>query len=263
MPDISLIISVYNRVDALALILSALNTQQFKNFEIVIAEDNDAGMMKDFIAMQKENYGFTIKHVSQPDNGFQKNKILNEATKAAEGNYLVFIDGDCIPHREFLNQYHKLLQPKICLFGRRVMLSESFTKRILLTQQLQQINFMNLLLSGSKRLEDGMYFPFEFNFKMRDKGIWGCNFGILKQHMLDINGFDEDYTSANVGEDEDVEWRLRQIGVEFKRIKNRVVLYHLYHHIHYSAEDYRNNHMLMIEKIKSGNFFCKNGIERN
>jgi glycosyltransferase involved in cell wall biosynthesis len=263
MPDISLIISVYNRIDALSLILSALNKQHYKNFEIVVAEDNNVVMMKNFIAIQKEMYGFAIKHVSQPDNGFQKNKILNEAIKAAEGDYLVFIDGDCIPHREFLNQYHKLLQPKVCLFGRRVMLSESFTKKILSTQQVQQINFINLLFSGSKRLEDGIYLPIDLSLKKRDKGIWGCNFCILKQHMIDINGFDEDYTSANVGEDEDVEWRLRIIGVEFKRIKNRVVLYHLYHYIHYSVEDYRNNHALMMEKIKAGNFFCKNGIVKS
>jgi hypothetical protein len=94
-------------------------------------------------------------------------------------------------------------------------------------------------------------------------GIWGCNFGVLKQHMLDINGFDEDYTSANVGEDEDVEWRLRRIGVEFKRIKNRVVLYHLHHHIHYSVEDYKNNHAMMLRKTEEGNFFCKNGIVKS
>jgi cellulose synthase/poly-beta-1,6-N-acetylglucosamine synthase-like glycosyltransferase len=176
MPDISLIISVYNRVDALALILSALNTQRFKNFEIVVAEDNNAAMMRDFIAAEKGKYFFTIKHVSQPDNGFQKNKILNEAIKDAEANYLVFIDGDCIPHREFLNEYHKLLHPKICLFGRRMMLSEAFTKKILSTQQLQQLNFINLLLSGSKRLEDGIYLPIDLSFKKRDNGHMGLQF---------------------------------------------------------------------------------------
>ena len=262
MPDISLIISVYNRIDALALILKALNNQTFKNFEVIVAEDNDSALMNDFLSNQKIDYSFSTKHVSQPDNGFQKNKILNEAIKVSEGNYLVFIDGDCAPHHEFLSEYHKLLHPKICLFGRRVMLSEAFTNKLLSTQDLKQINFLSLLFSGSKRLEDGFYLPFNINLKKRDKGMWGCNFGLLKQHILDINGFDEDYTSANVGEDEDVEWRLRKIGVEFKRIKNRAILYHLHHHTHYSVEDYKNNHALMMKKNEAGNFFCKNGIKK-
>ncbi len=263
MPQISLIISVYKRIDALALILSALNNQRFKDFEVVVAEDNDAQLMKEFIANQKTQYSFSVKHVSQPDDGFRKNKILNEAIKTAGGEYLVFIDGDCIPHYQFLNQYHKLLQPKLCLFGRRVMLSERLTQKLLANQNLKQINFLNLLAFGSKRLEDGVFIPFDLNLKKRDKGMWGCNFGLLKQHILDINGFDEDYTSANVGEDEDVEWRLRKIGVQFKRIKNRVVLYHLHHNTHYSKEDYTNNHIMMMRKMEANLFFCKNGIIKN
>ena len=263
MPDISLIISVYNRTDALILIFAALNEQRLKNFEVVVAEDNDSKEMKALINAEKLKSYFTIKHVSQEDIGFRKNKILNEAIKAAAGNYLVFIDGDCVPHHSFLEQYHHLLTPKICLFGRRVMLSEKFTQKILLSQNTGQISIFNLLFSGSKRLEEGIYFPFSLNLKHKDRGMWGCNFGVQKQHMLDINGFDEDYISANVGEDEDVEWRLKKIGVKFKRIKNRAILYHLHHRTHYSTEDYTNNFALMQNKIKAGSFFCKNGIVKS
>jgi GT2 family glycosyltransferase len=75
----------------------------------------------------------------------------------------------------------------------------------------------------------GIHLPFDFvNIKPK-KGIYGCNWAILKQHLVAINGFDEDYEMAGFGEDTDVEWRLEKFGVTLKSTRNKAIVYHLFH----------------------------------
>ena len=52
---------------------------------------------------------FEIVHISQEDRGFRKNKALNNALKIAKGNLLIFVDGDCILHHKFIEEYKIIL----------------------------------------------------------------------------------------------------------------------------------------------------------
>src|SRR5690606_14106860 len=52
-------------------------------------------------------FKFPIIHVWQPDEGFQKCKILNKAILKANSDYLLFTDGDCIPRNDFVFQHLK------------------------------------------------------------------------------------------------------------------------------------------------------------
>ena len=79
---------------------------------------------------------------------------------------------------------------------------------------------------------------------MKDKGLLGCNWGILKKHLVEVNGFDEDYIRAAVGEDTDVEWRLKRSGIGSKSMKNKAIVYHLHHERSYSNEGVEKNREL-------------------
>ena len=46
-----------------------------------------------------------IIHLTQEDKGFRKNKILNEAIRTDKTGYMIFIDGDCIPHPDFIKEH--------------------------------------------------------------------------------------------------------------------------------------------------------------
>ena len=95
----SLIIAVYNDLEALGLILDALKTQTYKKFEVIIAEDGNSSEMKEFISKVKD---LEIKHTTQDDIGIRKSRSVNNAILASSGEYLIFIDGDCIPYSTFL-----------------------------------------------------------------------------------------------------------------------------------------------------------------
>ena len=102
----SLIISVYKNVVYLKAVLDSLQYQTEKDFEIIIAEDGESEEMKAFIAQYLLN--FPYKHITQKDEGWRKNQCLNKAIGASEGNWLIFIDGDCVLHHRFIEMHLRL-----------------------------------------------------------------------------------------------------------------------------------------------------------
>ncbi len=258
MKKLSLIIAVYNRIDFLELVLKSIEKQVFKNFEVIIAQDGDSIEMKRFVKQSKIKYSFNIRHVCQNDRGFRKNKILNRAIKLAESDYLVFIDGDCILHPEFLFEYASRAQPHLCLFGRRVRLDEKITEKLVETGDFKLLSLFRLLFTKTTRIEDGLYFP--FYTPRKKKNILGCNFCVSKQNMVIINGFDEDFECPLYGEDTDVRRRLEMIGVRLESTKFKAIQYHLYHPVGDRKKCWDISGRMYEEKLSMGLFYCINGL---
>jgi len=263
MVEISIIISYYKALEDLKLILLALNRQSNINFEAIISEDDYNEETLAFIKNHKGDYNFTILHVNQDvDDGFRKTSMLNKSIKISNGRTLVFIDGDCIPHKHFVKAYINNTQENTMLKGRRVMLGKKITKEIKEEKTLDKLTGLSILLSDSSKKKETIYLKsMSLVFTMKDKGLLGCNWGIQKQHLQAINGFDEDYIRAAVGEDTDIEWRLKRFGMESKSMKNKAIVYHLHHEKSYSNEGVEINRALLKEKIEADNFVCLNGIE--
>jgi GT2 family glycosyltransferase len=256
---ISIIVAFYKRLDTLSLILQALQNQSEKDFEVIIAEDDNNEQALAYINNAMETLPLSIKHVKQKEDlGFRKNQMLNKAIKITKGEFIIFLDGDTIPHKHLVKQYKQNAREGIALYGRRVMLSKTMTEKLFSADNLKYITPYYLLTTKSKRLRYGMYLPFIKS--NRETGIWGCNWGILKKHLIAINGFDEDYQKAGVGEDVDIEWRLKQIGIKLLFLKFGALTFHLFHKENYSQEDVNFNFNLFKEKKKIGDSYCKNGL---
>jgi cellulose synthase/poly-beta-1,6-N-acetylglucosamine synthase-like glycosyltransferase len=262
MAMISLIISLYKRLDFLELVLQGIERQSYRNFEIIIAEDDNAMETIGFIEKARKQYSYPIKHVSQENTGFRKTKILNAAVVAAVGEQIVIIDGDCIPHKHFLKEYAKaIFKNKIC-YGRRVLLSKKLTFQLLQEKNINRLHFFKILWTKGKSIGATIYMPFLRMNNKQHRQIWGCNWGILQEHILSVNGFDEDYIRAGAGEDLDINWRLKAKGMYMKSMKNKAIVYHLYHTSNYNDNDTVTTHSLMEEKEKMGHLYCLNGIEK-
>ena len=93
---ISILLATYNWPQALKLCLESLATQTDRDFEIIIADDGSTDSTKQVIEQLKASYPVAIEHLWQEDQGFRKTLILNQAIAAAHGDYLIFLDGDCI-----------------------------------------------------------------------------------------------------------------------------------------------------------------------
>lgn len=260
-PKISLIVAFYKKFDNLDVIFKSLKNQFFSDFEIIIAEDDNNEKTNAYIKQYSDFFQFPIKHVFQEEKiGFRKNKILNKAVCIADGEILVFIDGDIVVHKYFLETYSKYVNDGVVCFGRRVMLDEKLSQKVLLSQNLKILNFFRIFFSNSQRKKYAFYIP---NFsQIRQKGVIGCNWAIKKENLVALNGFDEDYVNAGVGEDVDIEWRIISAGYQLVSVRYSALAYHLFHKRTYSSID-ENIGYEMVKKKKNENLiYCKNGINK-
>lgn len=272
MPKLTLIISVYNKVHELELILTALEHQSFSDFEIIIADDGSGSEIKELVNMKKKKSKLKLSHIWQKDMGFRKNRILNKAIIASKTNYLVFIDGDCLPHSDFTMQHHKNRGANTVLCGSRVILSKKLSQKITL-DNIASKDFENGTLerildsfrNRNKRstyVEEGFYIESEFIsslLRRKSPRLLGCNYSLPKEVMIKINGLDENYTGPGIGEDSDIEFRLRLSGAHLKSIRNKAIVYHFYHHI---TKEHPAN-LKYFESVKlTGKFICNNGLKK-
>ncbi len=216
--------------------LAGLERQTNTDFEIIITDDGSRADVVEEIKQIQRQSKLTIRHLWQPDNGWQKNVMLNKAVVAAQSDYLIFIDGDCIPDDRFVAEHLKSKTLGLALCGRRVYLSDKISKS--LTPQIVGDNYFNrnylkLFVTGQTRHGEKMIFariPFiarYINSKHRD--FWGCNFSIHRADILAINGFDERFVTPGIGEDIDVYRRLLLTGRSTKSVVATALVYHLDH----------------------------------
>lgn len=264
----TLIISVYKDTESLKLILNSLNNQSIQPTEIIISEDGNSEEMKTFI----KDYP-TVKHIFQKDQGWQKNKALNNAIRHSLGEYLIFIDGDVIPYHNFIKEHLNLSENKKVLMGKRIELGKFISillRKAYLSSYVLEKLFIPLLPfividKGSRHIEDGLILK-NFTYigkKIRNKKrtmIIGCNFSCFKSDMELINGFDEDYIKPSVGEDVDLMWRFKHFGIEIKSVRNLANIFHLWHPRRWDEETVKENNIILEKKQKNSEFRCKNGI---
>jgi glycosyltransferase involved in cell wall biosynthesis len=267
---VSLIISVYKKIPELGFILDALKLQSFKEFEIIVSDDGSGIKMKEYIEYRSKEFKIPFKHIRHEDEGFRKNKILNKSVLASETDYLIFIDGDCIPHPEFIKEHYINRKVNTVLCGKRVMLGRNISDDLSPVMIKSRMFFMNSftffndsLFGGyhkTRYAEDSIYIRNKFLRKKilnRTAVLAGCNFSLHKGTLLKINGFDENYTGPGIGEDSDIEYRLKLSGAELKSIRHLAIVYHVFHRTTFENtvnKDY-------FEKVmQKGEYRCKNGI---
>jgi glycosyltransferase involved in cell wall biosynthesis len=239
-PEIAVIISVYNGLDDLRMVLASLELQTFKNFEIVIADDGSSeDVVKEMDSIISSS-PLVIRHIWHEDRGWRKNIILNRAIVASRGQYLVFIDGDCILHPCLLHEHFDHREPGYLIAGRRVNLSPGITSRldpqkvsggVLWGKYMFRIIFGGLT-GKTKHFENAIYVKsprLRNRINKKEKHILGSHFSIHKEDILAVNGFDERFTAPAAGEDTDLNLRLSRNGIRTKTLKHIAIQYHLYH----------------------------------
>lgn len=267
---VSVLVAIYKDLEALKLIINALKQQTYRDFEVIVAEDNDAQEVKNYLA--SVDAFFPIKHYFHPDNGLQKAIARNASIRMSEGEYLIFIDGDTIPYTTFVESHVALAEPKKVLCGRRVNLEDGLSNALrqgkITSFELERIwKFLPQLLKDKTRhIEQGLRFSpngWVHSFlSSRDKNIHmvGSNFSCFKTDIMAINGCDESMTDGPGVDDTDLEWRFIASGVTMKSCKYCANLFHLNHGRNDRQEIYDQNVIRMKEKQRNGEIVCQNGI---
>ena len=129
-PRISVVLATYEEPALLDTTLRALCEQEARRgFEVVIADDGSGDSVAEVVERWEPQ--LRIRHVWQPDEGFRKARALNCAALSSTGDYLVFLDADCVPRQGFLDSIRRAAMPGWFLTTKRVDLSEALTARVL------------------------------------------------------------------------------------------------------------------------------------
>jgi glycosyltransferase involved in cell wall biosynthesis len=272
---ISVIVPTYNRPKALKLCLKSLAVQSLLPSEVLIADDGSTTETRDSVEEMRESlkHLFSIKHVWQEDDGFRKPKILNETVRQTSGEYLIFIDGDCMAHRHFIRSHVEQGDPLSILGGKRVEIGRQLTEKLLekgtALNTLSPALLLDALALNSRKVEESIQIKNTFLRKLmhrdriRKDGIWGCNFSLYKKLFIDINGCDEDFLDGSY-EDNDLGIRVLNQGKQVRSVRGLAIIFHLWHPSTWSfeSEKYQYNAKIARRRIENKETICKNGIRK-
>ena len=235
-PTISVIVTTYNRPDALAAVVQGLFTQTDHDFEIIVADDGSGPPTIACVEALAARSPLPLRHVWQPDEGFRLSMARNRGIEVARGDYILILDGDCVPQRDFVAQHRKLAKPGFMVTGSRVLLDEAFTRQVLADgRDLQALSVLDKLrLRAAGHLNKALQLMLRLPDVGREKKrfIWrrikGCNMGIWRSDLLAIKGFDESFTGWG-HEDADAVGRLYNAGAQRKDGAFATEVLHLWH----------------------------------
>ncbi len=244
----SVIFTTYNSPAWLEKVLWGFFAQTHRDFDIVIADDGSRDETRQLIERMSASSPVPIRHVWQPDDGFQKSRILNKAIAASTGDYLIFTDGDCIPREDFVAEHLRHAEDGCYLSGgyfklpldiSKAITQEDVTSRRAFTPDWLRQNGMDMGILKALKLT--MRGPLgDLLNHLPVKASWnGHNSSCHKKWAIAVNGFDENMQYG--GQDAEFGRRLRHLGVKAKRIRYSTICVHLEHGHGYVTPEMKAN----------------------
>jgi len=258
---VSVIVTTYNRPDALKKVVDGLLCQTRLPSEIIVADDGSGPETGSILAPYLKIQAPVICHVRQEDKGFRAARIRNKAILEATGEYLILLDGDCIPETHFVAD-HLALAEHGCFFqGKRVLVNEKQAGRFDHRDVGALGRLMALALGGgisnSHHIIRIPFFPAYKTSKI--SGIRSCNMGIFKEDVTAVNGFNQAFIGWG-REDTEFVVRLFRYGLKRKENPFKAICYHLWHREN-SRDKLDENDSLLERSERSGSYYCKQGMD--
>ena len=268
MPETAVIVSTYKQPPLLDLCLRALARQSLDDFELLIADDGSDEPTSAVIERHRSRVRHPVRHVWQEDRGFRKTRILNRAVLATRARFLVFIDGDCIVHPQFLHEHRTAARPGSFLNGALIRLNEAVSRQISsaaidsgavfspawLMRRRGGLNrrYLRLMLPYRTRCWLNRHSPTEL--------YWlGSNSSCFRSDLLAVNGFDNRFSYGF--EDGDFGNRLQNFGVLARTVRWTAHSLHLWHDRPWSnPEGLKRNRELMTPRKTGGNYRAIDGL---
>jgi glycosyltransferase involved in cell wall biosynthesis len=260
------VVLTYNRADALLAVLRALAPQCGAGHEVVVADDGSRPEQVDALREGLPAFACPVRHVWHPDTGFTASRARNLGAQASRADYLVFMDGDCVPALRFVQMHDRLAQRGCFVNGSRVLLDEALSRRVV----AGEVDPARLGTAGWLRLRAGGHVnklahlvrwpgaPMRIQQRFRWKGIRSCNFGVWKEDFAKVNGFDETFSGWG-HEDADLVLRLHNAGLVRKDGYLATEVLHLWHRENSRAAESANR-ARVLRRMESGIIRAEAGL---
>lgn len=216
--------------------LRALAMQSDRDLEVIIADDGSGESTARIITAHQQSFPVPLHHVWHEHRGFRAALSRNRAVLKSRGDYVVFLDGDCVPRTDFVAAHRCLAEPGWFVSGNRSLLSEALTRRVL-DEKAQPASWdfarwaRERRSGGVNRLAPLLQLPLGPLRKIAPKSwqnVRSCNLGIWRSDFDRVDGFDASYVGWG-REDSDLAVRLVRDGVRHKIGEFMTGLIHLWH----------------------------------
>jgi len=204
MPKYSIIVPIYNRPDEMTELLESLTLQTFKDFEILILEDNSPMKSDEVAKRYKDRLDIHYFFIPGTDRSYRRNYGMQQA----KGAYFILFDSDCVIPEDYLETVEAslLINPADC-FGGPDNADDSFSDmQKAVNYSMTSFFTTGGIRGGSKQME-------KFNPR-------SFNMGISRKAFEMTGGF-----RPMIGEDIDFSLRVREAGMETKLYRDAFV-YH-------------------------------------
>lgn len=254
---VSLLITTYERPDALAAVLRSVAAQSVAPFEVVIGDDGSGPETADAIKAAAAS-GLPVRHEWLPHDGFRAGRMRNRAVARSSGEYLVMIDDDIVLHRHFIRDHCAVARPGRFVQGTRVLLGDDASRRL----QNAPTVWPNILWSDVSNRKNLIRSPLLSALASREgtglRGIRTCNFALWRDDCFAVNGFDEAFVGWG-REDSDFALRLMNSGVKRFNLRFTALGCHLRHPPR-SREGLVSNDIRLAGSVGVGATRCDNGL---
>jgi glycosyltransferase involved in cell wall biosynthesis len=258
---LALVVTTYERPDALSAVLDSVARQRAAPDEIVIADDGSGPATRELISSFAKRSPVPARTLAQPHEGFRLARLRNLAISATTADYLVFIDGDMLLHEAFVADHRRQARPRHYTQGVRVLADASLTARLLADPRMAvgvTTPGLGLLrrayLLRSRRLASALR-----HAANRLIAIKGCNQGFWRDDLLRVNGFNEAIEGWGP-EDKELCARLDHAGIERQSLLFGGVAVHL-HHPPASRAALPDNLAVLEETRRTGRSWCDRGVD--
>jgi glycosyltransferase involved in cell wall biosynthesis len=215
----SFVIPSYNYKDYLINCLESLNHQSgfgIDDYEVVVVDDGSNDGTYDSI--MKMDFSFKLKYIYiERTKDSCRNAARNKGWRAAEGDYIIFLDADMIVNKDYLQNINMCyeMDKDISIMGLRFMLSEPVTPK-----EISDGSIFRKVKTTKPDMcyyEERHYFfnKLSYNACSFDNSwiyFYSCNISIPKKYLYNVGGFNENLPGWGF-DDQELGYRLVKAGV--------------------------------------------------
>lgn len=282
MPRASVVVATYNQPHYLRLVLAALQVQTARDFEVIVADDGSKSDTGELVAaLQKTPLPYKLKYHWQDDSGYRLGEARNGGIRLSEADWLIFIDGDMVVHRRFVEAHLRLAAEGRLLLGARVKLTEEFSRSLsvedILGDGITRCYYRAYRTCREKEyapvyekatdhlsgafiqrfggtyvgvpvwLSDAIARAVPRSVYMRSAFKSGSNFSVSRKLLERVNGFDRRFDGLS-GEDGEFFWRAYNSGARPRSVLSTAIGYHLWHREQWQRVGEERDRSLQIER---------------
>ena len=233
---ISIIVTTFDRPDALDAVLRSLSRQTDRGFEVLIADDGSGLETAAVIEQWKPRLGVALSHARHEHRGFRAGEIRNLAIRHSKGDYCVFLDGDCLARPDLIATHRSLAEPGWFVTGNRALMTPALTAAVLsggvAAETWSTADWIAQRFKGGlNRLAPVLRVPLGPLRKMRPlawEGARSCNLAVWRSDLDCVDGFDAAFSGWGK-EDSDLLVRLLHAGIRRKDGICATGVLHLWH----------------------------------